>query len=148
MNAATGEVGAVSEVDRYNCTPDWFPDSRHVIYARGIIPGIGGYAQLWAATVGERQTRLLYAEDGRHIYGGATSPDSKYLLFTRSEQDLGAVDNSRTRIAIMRFQDAPVILGQCEDLRQSHPHAKNGPVLDLSWGWEPHWTCTEIDGRN
>jgi Tol biopolymer transport system component len=148
MNAATGEVGAISEVDRYNCTPDWLPDSRHVIYARGIIPGIGGYAQLWVAEVGESKPRLLYAEEGRHIYGGATSPDGRYLLFTRSEKDLGAVDNSRTRIAVMRSQDAPVIVGGCVDLRQTHPDAKNGPVLDLSWGWEPHWTYAEIEGRN
>jgi hypothetical protein len=143
MDVSTGEVGAVSEVDRYNCTPDWFPDSKRVIYARGIIPAMGGYAQLWVAKVGEKETRPLYAEEGRHIYGGATSPDGRYLLFTRSEQDLGAVDNSRTRIAVMRFQDAPVILGPCADLGQRHPNAKNGPVLDLSWGWEPHWTAHE-----
>ena len=28
MNADTGAVNAVSETDRYNCTPDWFPDSQ------------------------------------------------------------------------------------------------------------------------
>jgi len=26
--------------------------------------------------------RLVYAEDGRHVYGGHVSPDGKYLLFT------------------------------------------------------------------
>jgi len=26
---------------------------------------------------------LVYGEDGRHIYGGAISPDGVYVLFTR-----------------------------------------------------------------
>ena len=31
MNPATGEANAVAQFQ--NCTPDWFPDSRHIIYS-------------------------------------------------------------------------------------------------------------------
>ena len=33
---------AVSETERYNCTPDWMPDSRSILYSRGIVPETGG----------------------------------------------------------------------------------------------------------
>jgi len=147
ISEITGQVNAVSEVDRYNCTPDWLPDSQHVVYSRGIIPGIGGWAQLWAAGGDGREKRLLYAEEGRHIYGGCASPDGKYVLFTRSQQDLGEVDNSLTTMAIIRFQDAPIIAGENEALRKICPGANNGPILQLSMGWEPHWTYAAIDAK-
>jgi len=147
ISEITGQVNAVGEVDRYNCTPDWLPDSQHVIYSRGIIPGIGGWAQLWVAGGDGREKRLLYAEEGRHIYGGCVSPDGKYVLFTRSQQDLGEVDNSLTTMAIIRFQDAPIIAGENEALRKSCPDANNGPILQLSMGWEPHWTYAAIDAN-
>ena len=31
--------------------------------------------------------RCIFGEDGTHIYGGAVSPDGKYVLFTRSLTD-------------------------------------------------------------
>ena len=74
------------------------------------------------------------------MYGGCVSPDGQYVLFTRSEVDLGKVDNSRTRMAIIRRQDTPVIGGSDESLRREFPNARSGPLLDLSWGWEPTWT--------
>jgi Tol biopolymer transport system component len=139
MSESTGKINAVSEIDRYNCTPDWLADSRYVVYSRGIIPGIGGWAQLWIADGDGREKRVLYAEEGRHIYGGCVSPNGKYVLFTRSQEDLGEVDNSLTTMAIIRFQDAPVIIGKNEALRKAYPKANDGPVLQLSCGWEPHW---------
>jgi Tol biopolymer transport system component len=145
LNESTGEINVVSETDRYNCTPDWLGDSRRVVYSRGIIPSVGGWAQLWVADGDGREKRVLYAEEGRHIYGGCVSPDGKYVLFTRSQQDLGEVDNSLTTMAIIRFQDAPVIMGKNEALRKDYPNANNGPVLHLSWGWEPHWTYAAVD---
>ncbi len=140
LNAETGRIQAVSETDRYNCTPDWLPDSQHVIYSRGIIPGEPGWAQLWTARADGTARQLLYAEAGRHIYGGCTSPDGEYVLFTRSEVDLGKVDNSRTRMAVIRRADTPMIVGADEALRLESPNARAGPLLDLSWGWEPSWT--------
>ena len=46
LDAATGQIQAVSEIDRYNCTPDWLPDAAHIIYSRGIVPAGPGWAQL------------------------------------------------------------------------------------------------------
>ena len=144
VNAVTGEVNAVSEINRYNCTPDWLPDSQHIVYARGIVPEVGGWAQLWSASGDGRQKRLLYAEEGRHIYGGGVSPDNKYVLFTRSREDLGTVDNSRTTMALMRLRDAPIVRGNSDVPDKSGSNVRNGPVLDLSSGWEPHWTYAKI----
>ena len=45
MNAATGEANAVAK--NQNCTPDWFPDSRHIIYSSrppGQMDADGGSA--------------------------------------------------------------------------------------------------------
>lgn len=145
ISELTGEVNAVGEGDRYNCTPDWLPDSQRVVYSRGIVPGVSGWAQLWTADGDGWERQLLYAEEGRHIYGGCVSPDGKYVLFTRSQQDLGEVDNSLTTMAIIRFQDTPVIAGENEALRKAYPDANDGPILHLSWGWEPHWTYASID---
>ena len=144
LNAETGQINPVSEADRYNCTPDWLADSQRVVYSRGIVPDSNGWAELWVAAGGGGDRQLLYAEDARHIYGGCVSPDSKYVLFTRSEEDLGKVDNSRTRMAIIRWDDTPVIGGDSESLHAEYPDARNGPILDLSWGWEPHWTYSDV----
>ncbi len=143
-DAETGRIHAVSEIDRYNCTPDWLPDSEHIIYSRGIVPDKSGWAQLWVAKADGTDRQLLYAEQGRHLYGGCISPDGQYVLFTRSEVDLGKVDNSRTRMAIVRRKDTPMIGGADESLRREFPSARTGPVLDLSWGWEPTWSIVDF----
>jgi Tol biopolymer transport system component len=140
LDAETGRIHAVSETDRYNCTPDWLPDSDHIVYSRGIVPEKAGWAQLWVAKADGSDRQLLYAEQGWHMYGGAVSPDGRYVLFTRSEVDLGRVDNSRTRMALIRRQDTPIVGGTDESRRREFPNARTGPVLDLSWGWEPTWT--------
>jgi Tol biopolymer transport system component len=145
LNAESGRINAVSETDRYNCTPDWLPDSEHIIYSRGIVPGKEGWAQLWVAKADGTDRQLLYAEQGRHMYGGGVSPDGQYVLFTRSEVDLGRVDNSRTRMALIRRKDTPMIGGADESLQREFPGARTGPVLDLSWGWEPTWTLRADD---
>ena len=144
LNADTGNIDAVSETDRYNCTPDWLADSQHIIYSRGIVPNMPGWTQLWVANSNGQQKRLLYAEQGRHMYGGCVSPDGKYILFTRSEKDLGRVDNSRTRMAIIRWKDTPMVGGNTESLRKEYPAVQSGPLLDLSSGWEPHWTYSDV----
>jgi Tol biopolymer transport system component len=144
LDGATGRLDAVSETERYNCTPDWMPDARRILYSRGIIPEAGGWAELWLAEADGPRPRLLYAEPGRHIYGGCASPDGAYLLFTRSEVDLGRVDNSRTSLAIVRRADTPLVRGPGAALRAKYTSARTDPVLDLSWGWEPHWTYAEV----
>jgi Tol biopolymer transport system component len=143
LNAGTGQINAISETDRYNCTPDWLADSERIIYSRGIVPGSAGWAQLWVAAGSGGSRRMLYAEDGRHIYGGCVSPDGAYVLFTRSKEDLGKVDNSQTTMAIIRWKDTPMIGRSSESLRADYPDARSGPRLDLSCGWEPHWTYNQ-----
>jgi Tol biopolymer transport system component len=144
LNPATGEINPVSETERYNCTPDWLPDSKHILYARGIIPQKGGRAELWAASADGAKRWTLYAEEGRHIYGACSSPDGKYLLFTRSVEDLGRVDNSRTTMAIIRWADTPMLGDESAALRQRLPGGSRGPRLDLGPGWEPHWTYADV----
>ncbi len=137
----------MSETDRYNCTPDWCPDSQQVVYARGIVPTQGGRAELWVAAKDGTGRRMLYAEGGRHIYGGCSSPDGQYLLFTRSVEDLGQVDISRTTMAVIRWSDAPMVGDGEETLRKRFPDARSGPRLDLGPGWEPHWTYADVAAR-
>ena len=144
LSADTGHIKAVSETDRYNCTPDWLPDSQHVLYARGIIPQQGGRAELWVASGDGQEQHMLYAEEGRHVYGACASPDGRYLLFTRSVEDLGKVDHAGTTMAIMRAADAPMRGDAGESLRKRFPAARSGPRLDLGPGWEPCWTLTDI----
>lgn len=145
MDAQTGELARVSDGDCFNCTSDWFPDSRRVVYSKGH-PKTEGWAQLWKADVLGTERSMIYGEIGRHIYGGFISPDGAYALFTRSQEDLGKVDNSQTTMALIRLADAPMVGGPSEVLRRQYPRAKEGPMLDLGQGWEPHWTLAEVGG--
>jgi Tol biopolymer transport system component len=144
LDTTTGAIHVASETDRYNCTPDWMPDSRRIVYARGIVPQEGGWAELWVADGDGEKRTMRYAEEGRHIYGACSSPDGKYLIFTRSEKDLGGADSAGTRLTIVRWQDTPMVGGDSDKLRTKYPDARHGPRLDLCWGWEPHWTYAEI----
>jgi len=157
MDAATGAVNAVAKDQ--NCTPDWLPDSKHVIYssrprnqgdagsdaAKAVGQASGyGWTQLWMADMEGNQHALVYGEDGRHVYGGAVSPDGRYALFTRSLKD----GNEDTAVlGLMRMSDAPTIGGESPALRKLHPNSKDGPVLSLGPGWEPHWTYAAVGGR-
>ena len=91
VDAATGAVSAVSETDRYNCTPGLDARRPKDCVCQGIIPQQGGWAELWVASGDGRERSMRYAEEGRHVYGACPSPDGKYLVFTRSEKDLGAM---------------------------------------------------------
>lgn len=148
MDATTGELNAAHRFQ--SCTPDWFPDSRRLIFSSRPAgqPGGNGYGwtQLWMADGDGQNGQLIYGEDGRHIYGGAVSPDSRYVLFTRGKEDGGGSESSGAPICLMRLSDAPTIAGPSEDLRKVHPNTKDGPVLEFAEGWEPHWTYAEIGG--
>lgn len=145
IDLQTGIVQALSETNRYNCTPDWMPDSRHVLYARGIIPEQGGCAELWVADVEGRQQRMVFAEGGFNIYGGCSSPDGKMVIFTRSEKDLGPPDGSRTHMALIRWEDRPRLDENRAALQQTYTTARPAQCIDLGPGWEPHWTFAPID---
>jgi Tol biopolymer transport system component len=150
LSLTTGEINVVSEADRYNCTPDWAPDSQHVVYARGIIPETekNGRAEMWWASADGTERQMLFAEEGRHIYGACVSPDGMYCLFTRSQDDFGHEGEVQGfTVAILRRRDAPMIGDQSPTLRQRFPMARTGPWLDLGPGWEPHWTAADLSSQ-
>jgi Tol biopolymer transport system component len=129
------KIVGISDPTRYNCTPDWMPDSNWILYAHGIVGGQSGFAQLWRAASDGSQRELLYAEDNTHIYGGCSSPDGKFLLFTRSTEDLGGQENKRISMSIIRLRDTPL---------EVHANSTAVPRLELGAGWEPHWTVHEL----
>ena len=142
LNADTGECNSAR--DYQNCTPDWHPDSKHIILSSRPAGQPGdkgqGYTQLWMVSADGVEQQLIYGQDGSHIYGGMVSPDGKYILFTRSVKDGNGSENAGAEICIMRASDAPSIGGASPDLRKVHPNTKDGPVLPLDTGWEPYWT--------
>jgi len=146
MDVAGGKATAVNRVDC--CTPDWFPDSKEVIFSWRPPgqKGNGGYGwtQLWRAAADGSSRRLVYAEEGRHVYGGNVSPDGQYVLFTGNMQEDGDPGHAGAPMALMRLKDGPIIQGQSAEVRALYPEAKNGPVLTLPAGWEPYWTDHEV----
>jgi hypothetical protein len=68
-------------------------------------------------------------------------------MFNRSEIDGVGKDRHGAPMALMRLRDAPIIAGESAGLRKQHPEAKNGPLLNLQMGWEPHWTYTAVGGK-
>jgi Tol biopolymer transport system component len=161
MNAITGEVNPIAKFQ--NCTPDWFPDSKRLVFSSRpkdqenpdggkLAASVGqkldyGWTQLWMANGDGTDRRLVYGEDGRHIYGGVISPDGKYVMFSRSEIDGIGKDHKGAPLALLRVRDTPIIGGESAALRKLHPEAKNGPVLHLQNGWEPHWTFAAVAGK-
>ncbi len=112
--------------------------------ANGRNPVVFGpgfpWARLWVAGTQGEGRAMVYAEQGRHIYGACASPEAKYLLFTRSVEDLGAIGKSQTTLAVLRWSDTPMLGDDNPALRREFPDAKPAHWLDLGPGWEPHWT--------
>jgi dipeptidyl aminopeptidase/acylaminoacyl peptidase len=149
MDAATGEASAVSKVTC--CTPDWFPDSKRVIFSRRQENQEGarfpyGWTELWMADAEGKERKLVFAEDGRHVYGGCISPDGAYVIFTGNREEDGDPGNAGAPMGILRLADAPTVRGDAE-YRKIHPTAKDGPVLVLPAGWEPHWTAADLEPK-
>jgi hypothetical protein len=147
MELATDVVQAICTVDC--CTPDWFPDARRVVYSwrtAGQKANQGyGWTQLWMAQTDGGSRQLLYAEAGRHVYGGCASPDGNYVLFTGNKEEDGDPKNSGAPMGLIRVADAPIIRHADPELKQLFPTAHDGPVLVLPAGWEPHWARAELD---
>ena len=148
VNAETGRLNPVHKFQ--SCTPDWFPDSKRIIFssrpADQSPDNDYGWTQLWMADGDGENERLVYGEDGFHIYGGILSPDGKYVLFTKSPKDGGGSKESGAVMCIIHFGDTPLIGGESRDLRKKHPGTNDGPVLELPMAWEPFWTYAEIGG--
>jgi Tol biopolymer transport system component len=130
-----------------NCTPDWFNDSRRVIYS-SRRPGLAdndGWTMLMQATADGKSRTLVYGERAKHIYFGCTSPDDRYAIFSIMPHD----SMIETPMALVRLADTPIIAPGYPELKELYPGAKEGPVLHLAnlpEGFEPHWTRAEIGG--
>lgn len=148
LDAQTAEVNVVRHLQ--NCTPDWFPDSKHIIHSSrpgGQSGAAGyGYTQLWMGDGDGGDPRLVYGEDGCHIYGGALAPDGRYVLFTKGAKDSSGAEKAGEPMGIMRLADTPIITGESVELRKLHPNTNDGPVLMIQNGWEPTWTFTDVGG--
>ncbi len=131
LDVETGKLVAVSETERYNCTPDYTADSKFIVYARGIIGTQPGRAELWVGDVDGKERHRLYALPDYHIYGACASPDGEYLVFTRSAEDLG--EPKTTIMGIIRWPKTPQPADTSAVLR-----------LDLGLGFEPFWTAGEV----
>jgi len=146
LHVADGSLNAVRAFQ--NCTADWFLDSKRIILSSRpsgqSANGGYGFTQLWMADGDGQHQQLIYGEDGFHIYGGALSPDGRYVLFTKGPKDGSGAEKAGAPIGVMRVSDAPTIGGESFDLRKVHPTTKDGPVLMLDTGWEPFWTYAEI----
>jgi Tol biopolymer transport system component len=139
IEVASGAINPVSKVDC--CTPDWFPNSSDIIFSYRPHD----WTQLWRADGEGKQRRLVIAEDGRHIYGGCVSPDGNYVLFTGNKEEDGDPQKAGAPMGLLRLGDAPTVLGPSPSARNEHPEAKDGPVLLLPAGWEPHWTRANLE---
>ena len=91
MNVATGEAGAVNRVDC--CTPDWFPDSRNVIFSwrpPGQKANNGyGWTQLWRAAAEGNPAGWSMAKTAGTSMAGASRRTAKYVLFTGNVEEDG-----------------------------------------------------------
>ena len=142
------ETGKATLITRaLNCTPDWFQtDPNRVIYSNRT-PGLGsenGWTMLMQATADGKSRTLVYGERDRHIYYGCTSPDDKYVIFSRPPAD-GRMEGPMT---IVRLADTPIIPGDFKELKALYPNAKDGPAFLLEEsGFEPYWTYVDVGGK-
>jgi Tol biopolymer transport system component len=146
LELATGKTVLLTRA--LNCTADWFQgDPNRVVYSHRT-PGLAsdyGWTMLMQATADGKSRTLIYAERGRHVYYGCTSPDDKYVIFSLPESD-GGTDAT---MAIVRLADTPIIVpGDYTQLRSFYPDAKSGPVFRLQQpGFEPHWTRADVGAK-
>ena len=146
IEIATGEAHAVSGADC--CTPDWFPDSRRLVFSNrpaGQSENHGnGWTQLWMADADGRNRRLVYGEDGQARLWRTGFARRQVRGLHRERARNWRSPPCRRPMGLLRLADAPIIGGESRELRKLHPEAKRGPVLVLPTGWEPCWTDAEI----
>ena len=144
LDLRTGNATAVNRDEC--CTPDWFPDSRQLVFSwrpPGQVDESGRtWTQLWMADAEGESRKLLYAEEGRNLYGGHASPDGRYVVFTGNALAGGDPAHAGSPMGVLRVADAPIVGGKGLTLRIRNPNARTGPVLTLPAGWEPQWTPT------
>jgi len=127
------------------CAPDWFPNSKHILFSRRPhVPNGRSWTQLWMASADGKRVRLVHAEEGRHLYGGTVSPDGKYVLFSRVLWDDRGGKVSVLEMGLTRLHDVPTFSGEGTRLQEAFPNAKRVPVLGLPAGLEPDWTYADV----
>ncbi len=150
MDAASGDMVPVHEYQ--NCTPHWFPDSRRLAFSyrpagqESENKG-AGWTQLYMADSDGQNAGMIYGEDGVHIYGNMISPDSRYVVFTRSIEEDGDPQHAGSPMAILRLSDAPTVGGESRVLRKRHTFSRDGARLDLPVGWKPHWASPKFSAN-
>ena len=151
MNAKTGELNAVH--DYQNCTPQWCPDSKRIIFANRPAGqpenAGGGWTQMFIGEGDGRNCHLVYGENGVHVYGNMPSPDGKYVVFTRSPEENGNPQKVGSPLSIMRLRDAPTIRGESTTMRKAYGKTKDGPIFQIpvGLGWGPCWAYARIRQR-
>jgi hypothetical protein len=147
LDLATLRANAVSVADC--CTPDWSASGDRVVFSRrrphGGENGGYGWTELWQAQPDGQGATLVYAEVGRHLYGGHVSPDGRYVLFTGNLREDGDPANQGAPMGLLRMSDTPMI-AEYPLLRKVYPQAKSGPALALPAGHEPCWTHSPAPG--
>ena len=147
LELTTLRANAVSVADC--CTPDWSPGGDRVVFSRrrphGGENGGYGWTELWQARPDGTEPRLVYAEAGRHLYGGHVSPDGRFVLFTGNLREDGDPAHQGAPMGLVRLADTPMI-AEDADLRRAYPQAKPAATLVLPAGHEPCWTAAEAPG--
>jgi len=147
MNPASGAVNGI--ITDSACTPDWLRDSKRLIFSYNPdFGGPRGWTRVMMASSDGGDHRLVYGQDRRHVYGGRTSPDDTYVLFSVSVIDGGLSEWAGAPIGLMRLADTPAIGGKSPLLRERYPATKDGPMLRLPVGWEPDWTYAPVAGAS
>ena len=87
IDASTGTINRVSDGDCFNCTPDWFPDSRRVIYSKGHPRTEGwrnsGWPRPMAGKSGcsaARSAAICMADPSHRTVTMSYSPDLRKIL--------------------------------------------------------------------
>jgi len=155
VRLSADEKGTLNAISKFrNCTPDWFPDGKRIIFSQRPNQPAGdpafyqrsgegasyGWSHLYMANGDGTGKSLVYAEDGRHIYFGDISPDLKYVVFTKLPKDASLVGP----MGVIGLKDAPTIGGESKALRTMFKGTKDGPVVPLPHGFEPRWTYLKI----
>jgi Tol biopolymer transport system component len=158
MDSTTGDVQPIAKFQ--NCAPAWMLDSKRVVNsyrpanqedieggklasAVGQRPGYG-WTQIWITDVDGGNRHLVIGEDGKHLYGSEPSPDGKYMMFARAPTD-GGLD--KAVLNVMRLAEAPAVIGASAGIKKLHPGAKPAVLVELTQGWEPHWTYARLGAK-
>jgi hypothetical protein len=160
----SGKLAILSRVTA--CTPSWFPDSSGCIFSHrnpGLASDDGGAtakktgqdpgASWTMIMMGDKEgkdRKLVVAEQYKHLYFAALSPDMKYVIYSRMATELPDVGGP---LAVVRLADTPIIDGSWvvleNEYKQYLKNVKRGPILHLDlpgarYANYPNWTFSKL----